>query len=173
MANQELAQYHKDLGITPERLAKNKLPQQEQALFSQLEIVDVDLEGRPFILTSRTASAWREMCEAAKGDGITINPASGFRSYLYQKKLIEKQLAAGRALEEILKATAVPGYSEHHTGRAVDLCAEKHILEERFHETKTYSWLTERAGRFGFRLSFPRDNEFGMIFEPWHWFFIE
>jgi hypothetical protein len=26
------------------------------------------------------------------------------------------------------------------------------------------------AGRHGFRLSYPRDNPHGVIYEPWHWF---
>lgn len=172
MTNSQLRAYHKELGITPDHLLHLKLPLQTQALFSELEVVDVDLEGRPFILTAEAAIAWRKMRDAANAEKITINPASGFRSYLYQKKLIEKQLTTGRPLEDILKATAAPGYSEHHSGRAIDLCTEIHVLEEEFHLTKTYQWLSERAGQFNFRLSFPQNNQFGMIFEPWHWFFI-
>lgn len=172
MNNPELNSYYKELGITSDLLSRIKLAPQTQARFSDLEVVDVDLEGRPFILTTESAVAWKKMCAAATAEGIVVNPASGFRSFLYQKKLIEKQLTAGKQLDDILKATAVPGYSEHHTGRAVDLCADKHVLEENFHQTETYQWLLKRAAEFKFRLSFPKDNQFGMIFEPWHWFFV-
>jgi zinc D-Ala-D-Ala carboxypeptidase len=171
MTNSELSTYYQELGITPSHLLDIKLPLQAQAPFLALEVVEVDLEGRPFILTKEAAVAWRKMRDVARAEGMAINPASGFRSYLYQKKLIEKQLASGKVLKDILKATAVPGYSEHHTGRAIDICADVHVLEEEFHLTDTYRWLNKRAGQFKFRLSFPPDNQFGMIFEPWHWFY--
>ena len=32
-----------------------------------------------------------------------------------------------------------------------------------------YRWLRQHAGQFGFVESYPRDNKFGVIAEPWHW----
>ncbi|MBK7960075.1 MAG: D-alanyl-D-alanine carboxypeptidase family protein [Bdellovibrionales bacterium] len=31
-------------------------------------------------------------------------------------------------------------------------------------------WLTENASRFEFQLSYPRNNDHGIIYEPWHWY---
>jgi len=74
------------------------------------------------------------------------------------------------SLADILKVSAYPGYSEHHTGRAVDIgspdCAH---LTEAFEATREFSWLAEHAAGFGFVLSYPRDNPHGIAFEPWHW----
>ncbi|MET0071956.1 MAG: D-alanyl-D-alanine carboxypeptidase family protein [Candidatus Thiodiazotropha sp.] len=36
-----------------------------------------------------------------------------------------------------------------------------------------FTWLHDHAHRFGFDLSFPQGNEFGYVYEPWHWCFTE
>jgi zinc D-Ala-D-Ala carboxypeptidase len=72
----------------------------------------------------------------------------------------------------VLRINAPPGYSEHHTGRAVDLgtagCA---ALDQAFAQTPAFAWLQRHAQRFGFYLSYPRDNAEGYLYEPWHWCF--
>jgi D-alanyl-D-alanine carboxypeptidase len=168
-----LKSYYDDLGIDPIHLSMNRLEFYDQAPLRNLEVVDLDFAGRPFILTSATAVAWRQMREAAIADKVILNPASGFRSYLYQKKLIETQLARGRTIIDILKGNALPGFSEHHSGRAVDICANQSIPENEFHQTATFAWMMKNAGQFNFSLSYPQDNTLGMIFEPWHWLFLE
>jgi D-alanyl-D-alanine carboxypeptidase len=112
------------------------------------------------------------MVAAAAKDELPLKPFSGFRSYIHQKGLIAKHLANGRSLEAILTHIAIPGYSEHHTGRAVDIfTGEKYLLEETFDQTPEFEWLSKNAGRFGFLMSYPRENPFGIIYEPWHWCF--
>ena len=32
-----------------------------------------------------------------------------------------------------------------------------------------HAWLVANAVRFGFALSYPRDNPHGIAYEPWHW----
>jgi len=163
--------YYDELKITSSILAANKLDFCRQAPLSELEVIDIDVQGRPFVLASKAAPSCRELFSAAATDSVDLNPASSFRSYLYQKQLIMGQLAKGRTLADILRGTAIPGFSEHHTGFAIDICADLNIPEEKFHQTETFAWMLENAGRFGFRLSYPENNEQGMIFEPWHWFF--
>ena len=168
-----LKSLHHELGIDSTILAKNRLSLCVQPALDQLEVVDIDFEGRPFILASPAAVAWRMMGGAASTDGVPLKPFSGFRSYLHQKKLIERHLANGRSLADVLTGTAIPGFSEHHSGRAIDLCAiDKTKLEQEFEFTDTFSWLTENAGRFKFRLSYPKNNTMGIIYEPWHWYFF-
>jgi D-alanyl-D-alanine carboxypeptidase len=167
-----LESYYKELGIDSAVLAKNRLSFCEQANLQELQVVDIDFAGRPFILTSQTAVAWRRLTTGALSEKIPLRPASGFRSYLYQKKLIEGKLAAGRSLADILTANALPGYSEHHTGRAIDIAGDSMSPDDQFHKTDTYLWMLENAARFQFRLSYPQDNQYGIIFEPWHWYFV-
>jgi hypothetical protein len=45
------------------------------------------------------------------------------------------------------------------------------LLEEEFELTDSFTWLKENAHQFDFRLSYPRGNDLGIIYEPWHWFY--
>lgn len=143
-----------------------------QPPLEMLQVVDVDCGGKPFILVRSAAKAWFEMKNAAAVDGIELLPFSGFRSYLYQMNLIEQRLKQGRELENILTQVAIPGFSEHHSGRAIDIHEPgKPQLEEEFEQSESFKWLQKNAAKFNFRLSYPRDNEHGIIYEPWHWFY--
>lgn len=127
-------------------------------------------DGRILRLTPRAASAWRKMQAAAATDGVTLLPLSAFRSVARQTTIIRRKLAAGQAIEDILRVSAVPGCSEHHTGRALDLGAPGHLkLEASFARTREFRWLRRHAGRFGFHLSYPRNNRQAIAYEPWHW----
>lgn len=167
-----LNEIHHQLGITKTHLELNRLYLQRQPDLNDLEVVDIDFEGKPFILISSAAQAWLKMRKEALLKKIFLMPFSGFRSYLYQKSLIEKHLKNGRPLEEILTHIAIPGFSEHHSGRAIDIYAKGNpILVEEFENTDEFRWLIENAAHFGFRLSYPRSNSYGIIYEPWHWYY--
>lgn len=135
-----------------------------------LEVARVAAAGRRIELQPEVAAAWRAMVAAAGAEGITLLLISGFRSVQRQQEILERKRAAGETIESILRVNAAPGYSEHHTGRAVDIgtpgCPP---LEERFEETPAYGWLSGNAGLFGFSLSYPRGNPNGIVYEPWHW----
>src|SRR6185503_1732614 len=84
-------------------------------------------DGRPVRLTPLAAAAWQRMRDVAASQGVTLLPLSGFRSIARQTRLIRQKLAAGQTLESILGLVAAPGYSEHHTGRALDIGSPEHI----------------------------------------------
>ena len=106
----------------------------------------------------------------AKQQGISLIMVSGYRGLEYQRTLIEKKVEKGQDILEILKVLAPPGYSEHHTGKAIDLTTENcPPCVERFENTEAFSWLRTNAGKYNFSLSYPRDNPYGFIYEPWHW----
>lgn len=167
-----LTTIHRDLGITAKHLESNRLSLQEQPRLEDLKVVDIDFEGKPFILLSTAAKAWVEMKNEAQRAGIHLMPFSGFRSYRHQKNLIERHLKNGRLLESILTHIAIPGFSEHHSGRAIDIHASGNpVLEEEFENTVDFEWLMKNASNFKFRLSYPKVNSYGIIYEPWHWFY--
>lgn len=121
-------------------------------------------------LAPRAAAAWRKMQAAAAQDGVTLVPLSAFRSVARQTMIIRRKLARGDRIEDILRVSAVPGCSEHHTGRALDFGAPDHLaLEATFARTREFLWLRRRAAEFGFYLSYPRNNRQGITYEPWHW----
>lgn len=126
--------------------------------------------GRPIELEPRAADAWVRMREEALRDGVTLEPLSGFRSVARQREIIERKLGAGETIEVILRTMAAPGYSEHHTGRAIDIGTPgQPPLTTLFAGTAAFRWLEAHGASFGFHLSFPRDNPHGITYEPWHW----
>ena len=71
-------------------------------------------------VTPETRDAVVAMAAAAREQGIRLEVDSGFRSYGFQKRVLEGLLAKGRPFLNAIRWTAPPGYSEHITGRAVD-----------------------------------------------------
>ena len=143
----------------------------KQASQNKLILVGKDFFDRDVYLEINTYKAWLNLESAAKDDGVALYIVSGFRSYEYQQNIIDKKLAQGQTLQQISKVNALPGESEHHTGRAIDFTTdnEKEVLTENFEKTKAFKWLTDNAYKFGFTMSFPRNNKYGFIYEPWHW----
>ncbi len=132
--------------------------------------------GREVRLRQAAAESYLRMSEAAQADGIRLVPISGFRSIAEQEFLFF-QLAQSRALrpEERAALSAPPGYSEHHTGYAIDIGDAQFPqwdTQEAFETTPAFRWLQRNAARFGFELSFPRGNPQGVSYEPWHWRFV-
>lgn len=156
------------LGIPKNYGPHRGLRRQREA--SQLVLVAHSPSGREVKLTPRTASAWRRMKVAAAHDGVVLVAISGFRSVVRQTEIIREKLAAGQSIDDILRFVAAPGYSEHHTGRAIDIGSPENTeLDEDFAQTPAFRWLEAHARHFGFTLSFPPGNPHGIGYEPWHW----
>lgn len=138
-----------------------------------LAFAGLDHAGRECWLAPETLGAWRRMNGAARADGIELVLVSGFRSADYQARILAAKRARGLAMAEILAVNAAPGYSEHHTGRALDLTTPGcPPAEADFERTPAWRWLAARAVEFGFRMSYPRGNPHGLVPEPWHWFHV-
>lgn len=137
-----------------------------------LVVVEIDARGREQRLAPSAAAAWTTMKAAAAEADVALHLVSAFRSFERQCDIVRSKLAAGQSLEGILEISAPPGYSEHHTGRAVDIGASANDpLEEAFDATVAYGWLSRNAARHGFALSYPRGNPYGYRYEPWHWLY--
>jgi len=134
---------------------------------------ELDVFGRQPYLHPDAFIAWTALREAASASGIILQLVSAYRSHHYQAELLQRKLGNGLCIEDILKINAAPGYSEHHSGRAIDIGTPGFAhLEEEFELSPAFAWLQEHAPAFGFRLSFPRNNPFGVLYEPWHWYFL-
>jgi zinc D-Ala-D-Ala carboxypeptidase len=151
-------------------LAARSLVLQQEA--DDLVVAELGENGKEHMLVPAAAQGWRELSSAARTDGVSIRIVSAFRSVDRQAEIVRGKLARGLSLEAILCVSAPPGYSEHHSGRAVDVTTEgAPPLELEFESTKAFQWLSGNAPKFGFYLSFPRDNRYGYAYEPWHWCF--
>lgn len=152
----------KDYGVDP------YLPRYTEA--SELVEVEANVVGKMQLLESATAQAWQDMKAAAAKDDIVLLIVSGFRSVDYQASIFQKKLAAGQTIPEILKVNVAPGYSQHHTGQAIDIATPgSRPLTEEFAETEAFAWLNQHAAEFGFSMPYTRDNPFEIAYEPWHW----
>jgi D-alanyl-D-alanine carboxypeptidase len=161
-----------DLGIPASYGVDRHMPPYAEA--KDLVSVGVDIYGRDRQLTPHAAGRWSGLRAAAQQDGVALLLVSAFRSLEYQRQIFERKIRAGESLEGILKVNTPPGYSEHHTGRAVDLATPGcPPLTEEFETTAAFAWLVRHAHRFGFSLTYPRGNRFGIAYEPWHWAVLE
>jgi D-alanyl-D-alanine carboxypeptidase len=135
-----------------------------------LTLAGFDRYRRALWLQASAATAWIRMRAAALSDGVTLEAISGYRSHAYQLGIFRRKLARGLSLAQILEVNAAPGYSEHHSGCALDIGTPGEApAEESFERTPAFEWMQRRAREFGFVLSYPRDNPHGIVYEPWHW----
>ena len=160
----------RELGISPSNVTQVRGPLHRECAGAELVSIGLDRFGREQRLERRTAARWQSMLAATEVDAIKLEAISGFRSFDYQRQLIERKLAAGLTVEQIVRVNALPGFSEHHTGRAIDIGTPgSPPVTAEFEQTPAFGWLTQRGQDFGFRMTYPRDNPFGIIYEPWHW----
>ena len=167
-----IKEIHKELRIPSSYGEERNLKIQNECL--NLRSAGVDIFDREVLMEETTYSSWTYMLLAASRDGIELQLVSAYRSVEYQKNLLLNKLNKGQNINDILKINAAPGYSEHHSGKALDLtCPESECLEESFELTPTFAWLERYAEGFSFRMSFPRNNDYGVLYEPWHWCYKE
>jgi len=156
------------LGVDADYAQRTGLP--ETAEPRTLQLAGFDRYRRPLWLRPDAARAWQHLQAAAMREGVVIESISGYRSHDYQLGIFDRKLARGQTLEQILTVNAAPGYSEHHSGRALDVGTPgEPPAEESFERTPAFAWLMANAAGYGFVLSYPRDNPNGIVYEPWHW----
>ncbi|MDJ0590110.1 MAG: D-alanyl-D-alanine carboxypeptidase family protein [Pleurocapsa sp. MO_226.B13] len=127
-------------------------------------------------MRSAAADKFKQMQADARADGVILAPISAFRTTEAQEQLFfgikEQRVQDATQRAEV---SAPPGYSEHHTGYAIDIGdgnAPATNLETDFANTPAFRWLEKNALKYSFELSFPPDNEQGISYEPWHWRFV-
>lgn len=137
----------------------------------QLHYAGRDYVGRTLWLQHGTMQAWQAMRRNADDAGVRLEAVSGFRSMGYQAGILRRKLDRGMDIDAVLAINTAPGFSEHHSGRAVDIGTPNcPPAEEVFETTPAFAWLRQHAAQFGFRMSYPRGNRHGVIYEPWHWY---
>ncbi len=111
-----------------------------------------------------------DMLEDALEDGVKIWVVSAYRSFYEQASLKGAYTQTYGSGANTFSADQ--GYSEHQLGTAIDFTTEGIGGGlSGFEATKAYQWLQQNAHKYGFTLSYPKDNAY-YIFEPWHWRFV-
>ncbi|MGV8941217.1 MAG: M15 family metallopeptidase [Lysobacter sp.] len=156
------------LGLDDSYGARTGLPLVAEPVW--LGFAGYDRFRRPLWLRAGAARAWQQLRYAARRDEVMLEAISGYRSHDYQLGIFERKLARGQSVADILTVNAAPGYSEHHSGRALDIgTPNEPPAETSFEDTRAFAWLSENAIGYGFHMSYPRDNPNGIVYEPWHW----
>lgn len=129
-------------------------------------------------LDKKVAEHYEKMYEAAKVDGVTLTPCSGYRSYELQERNYNNKIAFYESQgysnkdAKVKAATIImpPGSSEHNLGYAMDIVC----VDEWFEDTEEFKWLTENAADYGFIMRYPKDKQdiTRVIYEPWHWRYV-
>ncbi|MBD2325949.1 D-alanyl-D-alanine carboxypeptidase family protein [Alkalinema sp. FACHB-956] len=127
-------------------------------------------------LRKAAAQAYKEMAAAAQTEGISLMPLSAFRSISEQEQVfLSLKQQRIQTAEQRAAVSAPPGYSEHHTGYAIDI-GDGNVpatnLSPDFEQTAAFKWLQANAPRYNFEMSFPKNNKQGVSYEPWHWRFV-
>jgi zinc D-Ala-D-Ala carboxypeptidase len=139
------------------------------------ELTPITLEG-DILMRQPAAEKFMEMQEAARAAGVELVPLSGFRSPEEQNHVFfDVQAERGQNPVTRAEVSAPPGYSEHHTGYAIDIGDSNRSdlnLQVEFETSLAYQWLKDNAATYNFELSFPKDNSQGVSYEPWHWRFV-
>lgn len=145
----------------------------EEANLSDLKPITSNGE---ILMHTEAAEKFLAMQRAAKAQGIILQALSGFRSVEEQNRIFfEVKETRGQPATKRAEVSAPPGYSEHHTGYAVDIGDGKFPsthLSPTFENTAAYRWLEKNAPYYSFELSFPKDNNQGVNYEPWHWRYV-
>lgn len=124
----------------------------------------------PEFINAQVAPFLTDLLEAAQEDGINLLVVSAYRSFMEQKGLKSAYTTLYGSGANTFSADQ--GYSEHQLGTTVDFTtAEIGGGLTGFQNTEAYAWLQEHAHKYGFVLSYPKDNAY-YIFEPWHWRFV-
>ena len=159
-----------------------EIPENTELVPVGVQGVVIDGQHKPLdlqYLSPPVLEAYRRMMGDMEKDlGKSLLVESGYRSGAYQLYLFLYYLPTHESsITETNRFVALPGHSEHGypPRQAIDFINEEGIngeeVPEEFEALPEYAWLNQHAHRFGFALSYPRNNPYNTAFEPWHWHF--
>lgn len=153
--------------ILPERWCGQKLDSLDIANPQKLTRLPDSLtyESYRIYVLPQTKDALLVMSSEARKDSVFLIVDSGFRSVGFQEHIIKNRLKAGEEYQKVINYVAPPGYSQHHSGLAVDFFPSEAL----FAKSKEYLWLKNNAGNFGFYETYPEDSTGYIPWESWHW----
>lgn len=107
---------------------------------------------------------------ATGNDNVMVR--SGYRSFDYQQELYEEELASTGEDSSTLVAKA--GYSEHHTGYAIDFTTYNGSSYSDFDGEGDYEWIMENCYKYGYINRYPEGKESITLIdnEPWHFRYV-
>ncbi len=107
------------------------------------------------------------LVKAARRDGVRLQPGSIFRSVARQRQIVNARIKQKQIPKQIYFTSAPAGFSEHHTGLAVDFSP----INPNFAKSAGYRWLVKNANQYGWYQTFTPEyaKHSGVSEESWHW----
>jgi D-alanyl-D-alanine carboxypeptidase len=111
-----------------------------------------------------------KLIASASADKVALEVVSAYRSFATQAAIKSQyKVIYGKGANQF---SSDQGYSEHQLGTTVDLTTPKVVaMSLDFAKSPAYAWLQANAHKYGFVLSYPKQNQYYQ-FEPWHWRFV-
>ena len=117
-------------------------------------------------------AAYLKLKYALENEKIHIQEDSAYRSVADQKKIFD-EFTEKYGADYAAAYSAVPGYSEHHTGLAIDLYfilngVTVYENEDLMKYPEVWAKIHEKLPEYGFILRYFEGNDAGYEYEPWH-----
>ena len=135
--------------------------------------------GEDYLVEKKALEAFEKLRADLLEDGIDIELDSTYRTVEYQQKIWD-EFTEEKGEDYARAYVAVPGYSEHHTGLAIDvmLIKDGEVIDDNdamIAEKEIFAKVHERLADYGFILRFPegKDDITGYSYEPWHFRYID
>lgn len=156
-------------------LVNKENPMKNEELYEKVLCESIYANDRT--LEKKTYEQFLKLQDFVKECGYTIAIESGYRSSSYQQKVWD-ECVEEHGLEHTKKFVAVPGYSEHQSGLAVDfLLYEDGIFyeDQKMKGHPVLKVVADNAYKFGFIIRYPEGKEHitGYGYEPWHLRYID
>lgn len=101
-------------------------------------------------------------CDGVKGC------VSGYRGYSTQVKTFGNKIQRDGGVANRQKYSALPGFSQHHTGKAFDILSVEPQWWDK--NSKIKDWVRDNVCKYGFKISYPTQGVLRSA-EPWHLYF--
>ena len=135
--------------------------------------------GEDYLVEKKALEAFEKLRADLLEDGIDIELDSTYRTVEYQQKIWD-EFTEEKGEDYARAYVAVPGYSEHHTGLAIDvkLIKDGTVIDDNddmIAEKEIFAQVHKRLADYGFILRFPegKDDITGYSYEPWHFRYID
>ena len=151
---------------------KNKLPDDWE---EKVELVTVkDAWGDDIQVEKQAYDKYTELKAELEKEEVYIELDSCYRSVAAQQELWDRW-SVEKGIDYVRTYVAVPGYSEHHTGLALDICIKVngelvYENEDMIAEREIFAKIHAKLAEYGFILRYleNRDDITGYAYEPWH-----
>ncbi len=156
---------------------QNKLPDNWEEIVNLSDATD--FEGGTIQVEKEALEKFNELRNALLEEGVDIELDSSYRSVKRQQEIWD-QFMEEHGEEYTKKYVAVPGYSEHHTGLAIDVCLKidgKFVYDndEMIAQKEIFAKVHAKLADYGFILRYLEGKEdvTGYSYEPWHFRYIK